>query len=151
MNKHVLVLAAGFAAAASLLSGPALAQEDQTVAAANPNPASAVPAALAWRGQGNYDAASRAGSMYLMSRSNLLGRNVLDRGGRVLGPIINDARYLNGDLAGLEIALGGDRALWIESLDLRYLPDESLFFTSLSPEQTEERARLASNNPYPAS
>ena len=149
--KHALLTAAACLAVTSASSGPALAQQDWRVASTeNLTVNERVALVDSWRWQWRFDAARRF-NMINFSRNALLGRDVLDRNGRVVGAIINDARFVNGDLAGVEVALGDNRALWIQTPDLRFNTGEGILFTQLSPQQSEDRARVASNNPFPAS
>ena len=85
-----------------------------------------------------------------MPRIALIGREVVTSHGCVVGRTTNDARYVNGDVAGLEVAPGGDRAVWITSMNLRYDRDDGILTTDLSPREHRERANLAENNPHPA-
>jgi hypothetical protein len=147
--KHALLAGIAGLAFASGLFNPALAQQAWRVApTGNLTVDERVALVESWRWQWRFDAARRF-NMLGLTRNQLLGRDVVDRDGRVLGAIVNDARFVNGDLAGVEIALGNDRALWITVPDLRYNTGDGILFTRLSPQQTDERARLASNNPFP--
>ena len=147
--KHAFLAGIAGLAFASALSRPALAQQTWRIAS-NDNMSVDERIALveSWRWQWRFDAA-RWSLMDGFTRADLIGRNVYDRSGRVVGPIVNDARFVGGGFAGVEVALSGDRALWITPFDLRYNASEGILFTRLSPRQSEERSRLASNNPFP--
>jgi hypothetical protein len=147
--KHALRTALAFLSVSSALSGPALAQQVWRIAS-NDNMTVDERVALvdSWRWQWRFDAASRF-NMLRTSRNALLGREVIGRDGQVVGQIVNDARFVNGDLAGVEVALGNDRNVWIQTPDLRLNTRDGILFTRLSPQQSEDRSRVASNNPFP--
>lgn len=139
------LLFASVVALAGAFAHPALAQDN---AATNAETYYAAPGDRAWPWQFRYSTASPT-SYYRMTRNALLGREVVTRNGQVVGRISNDARYVNGDVAGVEVALGSDRAVWITVPNLRYDREEGILMTDLTPREYHERANLASNNPYP--
>jgi opacity protein-like surface antigen len=148
--KHALLAAVAVVATASVTASPALAQQVWRIAS-NDNLTVDERAALvdSWRSQWQFRTSLMVG-LETFRRGELIGRDVFDRDGRSLGRVVTEARYVGGGLAGVEVALGDERAVWIKTPFLRYNSRDALLFTRLSPGQTTERARLASNNPFPA-
>ncbi len=129
---------------------PALAQDGGTIAVDDALSGNARLAAVEnWRLRWRFRNALEVG-LETFRHGALIGREVLDRDGNALGPVVTEARYVTGGLAGVEIALGNDRAVWIKTPFLRYNARDSLLFTRLSPEQSRQRARVAWSNPFPA-
>ncbi len=99
-----------------------------------------------WRA--HYYSASLDG-FYRLPRAELLGREVTERDGLVIGTISDVDRYPDGRVARVRVSLNGGRAAWIDRANLRYDADDRVVFTDLPADDLYDRSRSDFYNPRP--
>jgi hypothetical protein len=72
---------------------------------------------------------------------NLIGAEVDERDGRVIGHIQDIDRTPSGRVDRVEIALHGDRAAWVDAYHIRYDRTDRIAFVDMSPGELYDRAR----------
>jgi hypothetical protein len=99
-----------------------------------------------WRAR--YYSASLDG-FYRLPRRDLLGREVAERDGLVVGRIVDVDRYPDGHIARVEVSLDGGRVAWVDSANLRYDATDQVLFTDMPADDLYDRSRSAFYNPRP--
>jgi hypothetical protein len=99
-----------------------------------------------WRG--HYTSASLDG-FYRLPRRDLLGREVAERDGLVVGHIMDVDRYPDGHIARVEVSIDGGRVAWLDSANLRYDAAERILFTDIPADDLYERSQRGFYNPRP--
>jgi len=99
-----------------------------------------------WRA--HYYSASVDG-FYRLPRHDLIGSELAERDGLVVGRITDVDRYPDGHIARVQVSLDGGRVAWIDSASLRYDAADRILFTDIPADDLYERSNRGYYNPRP--
>jgi len=99
-----------------------------------------------WRA--HYYSASLDG-FYRLPRHELIGAELAERDGLVVGRISDVQRYPDGHIARIEVSLDGGRVAWVESANLRYDAADRILFTDIPADDLYDRSRRGFYDPRP--
>jgi hypothetical protein len=87
-----------------------------------------------------YDGAD-ADALIRVPPPDLIGHEIEDRNGVLLGRIYSIERTPDGNIARIQVAIGYDRAAWIHPDELRYDAADSIVFADMGADDLYDRSR----------